>query len=295
LIDNGTTAVLCPFDNDILTSPSIPTTCQPFGGYEGVTADDCKEGYFEAIGMSAISQYVSWGNPILNTELDCRNYDGTSDLGNVLSGDISFFELSSLATYSYEATAIADTRLSPLNSTAGIDAGGIPVSMDKGCAEADYIFTKSNIRSSFNLIPDIGGKTEIIVTFPTRVACHSTSLGKTFNVDLTVWSEAFKITFACFDHCGFFMFPNVVNLLAIGAVPPDIWSSSVSVPLDVLPFRSGWFDLDLYFGNPDHLITYGLSPSRTAYGEPVVVYTTQSFLNGSSSYVVPASCQTKIE
>ncbi len=66
-------------------------------------------------------------------------------------------------------------------TTDTIDAGGIPAAMDKGCPEADYIFTKSKITSPFNLLYVLGGKTEVIVTFPTRLACHNTPSDTMFN------------------------------------------------------------------------------------------------------------------
>ncbi len=44
------------------------------------------------------------------------------------------------------------------------------------CALADFIFMKSDIISPYDLMASIGGETEVIVTFPTRLACHSTNV-----------------------------------------------------------------------------------------------------------------------
>ena len=182
LIDNGTTAAICPYDTDTASAPAIPAGCQSFkyegaGGLTGVRADDCREGYFEVIGMYDIPNYdhntCTAGPNCPKTETYCRDYTSAYDVGNVLMGNNTIFELATLATYSYNATAIADSALRPVALPLGRELS-IPYAMANGCDEADYIFMKSNIMAPYDIISGIGGETEMIITFPTRLECHNT-------------------------------------------------------------------------------------------------------------------------
>ena len=58
LLDNGSTATIFAFDTDTVTAPTMPANGQAFksGTYPDgyvVTADDCREGYFEVVGIAA--------------------------------------------------------------------------------------------------------------------------------------------------------------------------------------------------------------------------------------------------
>jgi hypothetical protein len=330
LIDDGTTAALCPVDSETLTSPMISGSCMPFryegaGGLAGVKADDCREGYFEVVGMMNIPDYKTWNaSPLLKTETDCRDYSAGADLGNVLMGDNSIVKLSDLETYSYDATAIADTRLAPLSTTTDIDAGGFPLVMDKGCPEADYIFMKSNIISPFNVMPEIGGETEIIVTFPTRLACHADPASpdkqrvpqpfpqfdsfNPYNPDPNndilcayntpfVWDGIGDLILTCeLPMIGPQPLPNVVNVMRMGL--SNIWDSTVAFSIATADFELGWINVD--FENScgpldNHSMTYGSNPSRTVSGLPAIAYTTQSFASGAASYMKPARYETNIQ
>ncbi len=315
LIDNGTTAALCPFDTDTLTSPTIPATCQQFkyegaGGKDGVAADDCREGYFEVVGMVNIPGYNrNVTSPLLETEADCRDYATGADLPNVLRGNNTIVTLNNLETFSYDAIAVADTRLSPLPTTDVIDAGGIPAAMDKGCPEADYIFMKSKITSPFNLLYVLGGETEVIVTFPTRLACHNTPSDTMFNAhqDEITGKWGFYTTYQdlIWDDKGHIQdrrsygfvpvelmyLPFAANTIKIG--PSFIWKSTTSVVSSNFDF--GWLIMDFVAGEPGRTMRYGANPSRTSSGLPAVGYTVQSFMAGGASYMIPASSETAIQ
>jgi len=306
LIDNGTTAAICPYDIDTLTAPPI-STCQPFkyegsGGVSGVTADDCREGYFEIIGMMDIPNYDSnAASPLLVDAGDCRDYFSGSDLGNVLMGNNTIFELSTLATYSSNAIAVADTSLAPFPSTVAIDSGGIPAVMDGGCPEADYMFTKSNVISPYDLIAALGGETEVIITFPTRKLCHNVA-DAMFDADASgkicakiktaVWDDTeHRLDITDFSPGLEQCLPNEVNVLRIGS--SNIWDSTVARIIAVSTFDLGWVDIDLTAGGtPGHSATYG---SMISYGLPSVAYTTQSFVGSIASYMLPSAYRTKIK
>ncbi len=314
LIDNGTTAALCPFDTDTLTSPTIPATCQQFkyegaGGKDGVKADDCREGYFEVVGMMNIPGYNrNITSPLLETEADCRDYAGGTDLLNVLRGNNTIVTLNNLETFSYDAIAVADTKLSPLPTTDVIDAGGIPAAMDKGCPEADYIFMKSKITSPFNIMSYIGGETEVIITFPTRLACHNTPSDTMFNAHQgeitgtwqfsTIYHETIRDDKEHIqERTSYGYGPDTIlrfaaNTIKIG--PSFIWKSTTSL-VSSTSFDLGWLTINFVAGEPGRTMRYGANPARTSSGLPAVGYTVQSFLAGGASYMIPASSETDIQ
>jgi len=313
LVDDGTTARIYAYDTDTLTAPTIPSGGQPFkdGTYDDgyvVLPDDCREGYFEVVGLASIPGYdkkdcsktpVGPGC-VISTELQCNSYRSNYSVGNVLFGNNTIFELASLATYSYNAIAIADASLGvPPTPQSGKDYD-IPNSMDNGCREADYILMKSSLISPFDLISGIGGETELILTFPTRLACHKDENGGIFegatgNTDSTkadiycttiapqIWDDKEteqKVTE--FSPGLKLCLPYEVNVIRLGG--SHIWDSTVAKTIST-SFDLGWIEIDLS-GTAGHSINYG---GRTAYGLPVVAYTTQSFVGGAASYMVPTA------
>lgn len=305
LLDDGTTARIYPFDADTLTAPLIPSTGQGFisGTYGPITVlpDDCREGYFEAYALNLIPGYhkasCTSGNdydcPI--TEAYCRDQFADWSAGNTLMGNNTIFELSTLATYSLNATAIADftSSIIPLVSGQEPNLG----QMDGGCTVADYILMKSNILSPYDVITGLGGETEIVLTFPTRLACHSdTSTTDMFNSKktsgttrieyctnflLTIWDDQERRQdVTAFSPSPTSCFPWEVNVLKIG--PSSIWNSTVATTASTT-FQLGWLDIDLYAGDTAHEITYSL----TQRGLPTIAHTSQAFIGAAGSYMLP--------
>jgi hypothetical protein len=314
LIDNGTTAAICPFDTDTITAPTIPPTCQAFkyegsGGISGVTADDCREGYFEAVGMMGITGYDSKvTDPVIADEGDCRDYQTGPDLDNVLMGENMILDWSQFATYEYNATAIGDTRFTPVLSTTSIDVGGFPAVATNSCDplinlynnEPDYILMKEHVMAPYDLISWMGGETELILTFPTRHVCHPDP-DNTFDADTTdpekfcvkirpsVWDDKeHRLDITDFSPGLETCLPHEVNIIRLGA--SNIWSSTVASIIDVGTFDLGWVDIDLS-NLGAHTNTY----NGTAYGLPAIAYTTQSFVGGYASYMAPMAYKTNIE
>lgn len=327
LYDNGTTAAICTLDSDTLTDPAIPANCQPFkysgaGGISGVTADDCREGYFEIIGMTGIPDYDkqsrSASNSFLDTSAECGSWTSTADVENTLMGNNAIIGLDLTNTMSYNATAVADTSLIPVPLPAGSELS-IPTAMgtgrspSQGCDEADYIFTKSYVATPYDVITG-WGDTDVVVTFPTRLACHNdAAFADLFEGDKLTGSSnpgiqyCTTIGFAFWDDKenldiapGDFSpspqtrpcLPYEVNVIRLGNA---IWNSSV-VLTQPAPFDLGWVKIDLVSVDDSQIPTHVHSTvygANEAFGLPAVAYTTQGFTFGPG-YMVPAQYETNI-
>jgi len=320
LIDNGTTAAICPWDTDTLTAPAI-TSCIPFkfGTYEDgyvVTADDCREGYFEVVGLSAIPLYdkakctlgdvtCPFGSTAgAATESACNTWAGNSSVQNVLLGANTIIDVFKLATYSYNATAVADTNIGvPFAPPAGAEYS-IAQAMDGGCQEFDYIFTKTNVISPFNLLAELGGQTEVIVTFPSRYVCHANEVGgifdgKTDNDDPTkadvyctvitpaLWDDKEKKQSVLDFSPGLSLcLPHEVNIIRVGN--SAIFNSTLANVITT-SFKLGWIDVS--FAATNHFTAFdGVRVS----GVPLVSYQVQSFAGGFASYMVPTAYKTSL-
>lgn len=316
LVDDGATARIYAYDTDTLTAPLIPAAGQGFiSGTYGeivVTPDDCREGYFEVIGLNDIPGYdkdacVAGGFdnatvcPV--SESNCRDQYYAASVNNTLMGNNTIVDVSLLGTYSYNATAIADFSTGVIPLVAGIEPS--IGSMDGGCAEADFILMKSDIISPYDLIAGIGGETEVILTFPTRKACHETAASAnmfdgadtgsdTLRDDyctifgLTVWDDAeHNQNITDFSPSPTACLPWEVNVLRIGG--SAIWDSTVALTANTT-FTLGWLDILLNTGGT-HTITVS---TVINLGLPTIAYTTQSFVGGYASYLTPAAYKTNI-
>lgn len=312
LVDDGTQGRLYAYDTDTVTAPVIPATGQPFtsGTFAPftITADDTREGYFEVVGLYSIPGYdkaactaASIANNCPITEATCRDYTSIYSVGNVLMGNNTIFDSASLATYSYNATAIADFSTGVVALTPGTEPS--LASMDNGCNEADYILMKSNVYSPYDILSSLGGETELILAFPTRLACHTnTSTSDMFNYTkttgsyriefcttfgLSIWNDQEKRQdVTSFSPSPSSCFPWELNVLRIGG--SSIWNSTVATTA-ATTYTLGWLSLDLT--GTGHTITYG---GRISTGLPTIAYTTQSFLGGVASYMTPAAYKTTI-
>jgi len=309
LLDDGTKGHIYVFDTDTITAPIFADQAFISGTYGPITvsADDTKEGYFEVIGLATIPTYdkaTCTANAVTcpKTEALCRDFTSSTSVDNVLMGNNAIIDLSNLATYSYNATAIADFSTLPVALSAGQEPS--MADMDGGCAEADFIFTKSNIISPYDLLTIIGGETEVILTFPTRKACHeavtttdmfnSTKTSASIRTEyctgfgLSVWSdkeESQDVTF--FSPSPSQCFPYEVNVLKIGG--SNIWNSTVALSAST-SYELGWVNIDLFNADLLHNSIGGALVSSN--GLPSVAYTTQSFGAGEASYMTPAAYKT---
>lgn len=310
LVDNGSTAAICPFDTDTVTAPALPSTCQPFiiSAGSNLTNDDLREGYFEVLGFSSIPGYdknksdasTTFGisGNYIKTPSDCANWysAGSSNpyagnVGDVLMGNNTIFDLSTLATFSYNATAVANSSPIPvLDPGPGSEVDLVSVG-PYGCSALEEMLMKTNIISPYDLLTGIGGETEIIMTFPTRKSCHEFGTGGLFScktadestnkctayatpIDPSVWDDKEnRQEVLGFSPAGAKIVPNEINVLKLGA--SNIWSSTVAQSFTVNG-QLGWVNISL-------------TSQNAPYGLPVIAYTTQSFVNGAASYIAPAA------
>jgi hypothetical protein len=254
------------------------------------------------------------------TEANCRDWTQSTtayDAGNVLTGNNTIFDFATLATYSANAVAVANTALDPVVITAGVEktipeamADGYAGSPAAACALADFIFMKSDIISPYDLMADIGGETEVVVTFPTRLACHNSEADDMFNciesaaadgdsvcdewcvpIGITVWDDnEHRLDISDFSPSIGRCLAHEVNVVKLGG--SQIWNSTVANTLTVGSFDLGWVDFDLAAGEPSHSSLFG---GFASIGLPAIALTTQSFVGGAASYMLPAAYKTSVE
>lgn len=346
-------------DTDTVTAPAITAAGQQFkfgtGGLASITGDDTREGYFEVIGLSPIPGYDKNGSSTadcidvpgncIKTASDCASWGNNSDevgrlnpVGNVLFGNNTIVVTTDLATYSYNATAIADAFGSPIIDPGPGSELSIPTLMDgatafgslegipqDGCVVFDWIFMKNKVIAPYDLLTSIGGETDLVLTFPSRLRCHAFDDAffdndgdvnmlaadmfdcKTFNtntdecltyatkVNIDIWDDKEnKLSFLDFSPATGSTLANEVNVLHIGG--SNIWNSSVALSLSVGTFQLGWVSIDLESASDTHFINWSddFTPGPGSAGLPVIAYTTQSFVGGAASYMVPAQYTTDI-
>lgn len=308
LIDNGTTAAICPFDTDTITAPTIPAGCQAFKipSNSTLTNDDLKEGYFEVLGLSSIPDYDhNATRPVITDAAACANW-GTSaniaaagDVGNVLMGNNTIINFTDLDTYSYNATAIGSTRFDAFADPGPGSELSLPQVSVLTCG-IEVNLAKTSIKSPFDVMGGLGAETELILTFPTRLKCHgSDAAASTINnlgggtgnlfkctknatggactayetpINVAAWDDQENTqNILQFSPAGADVVKNEVNVLKINS--SNIWNSSLAQTLTVSVGDLGWIDIDLTGGNA--------APT----GLPVLSYTTQSFAGGAATYM----------
>jgi hypothetical protein len=310
LLDDGSHARIYEADFNTITAPAIPAAGQQFKVPTGLTADDTREGYFEVVGFSMIDNYDSnVVNPVIANELACANWQGSAspgpfDVPNVLMGNNAIFDLATLATYSYNATAIADVR-----STAALDPGPGSfrsiATLAASCFDIDWILMKSMVISPYDIVAALTGETDVTMTFPTRRDCHNTPASSVLfdgdqdpatpgiqfctEIGIEVWDDdENNLSILDFSPATGLCLPYEVNVLKVGG--SNIWDSTLSSSISVGNFELGWMAVSLTT-SANHVIDY-FGQGDLAFGLPVISYTTQSFLGGVASYMVPTAHRT---
>jgi hypothetical protein len=314
ILDDGTHGRIFSADFNTVTAPAIPLAGQQFKVPSGLTADDTREGYFETIGFSRIAGYDSnVTNPVIANELECANWDGgttppdpAEDVPNVLMGNNTIFELATLATYSYNATAIADLRGASVDDP-GPGAFRSIANLAATCDDIDWPLMKSMIISPYDIIAALLGETDVTMTFPTRRDCHNTPVSTDMfdgdqdastpgiqyctTIGIQVWDDDENdLSILDFSPATGLCLPYEVNVLHVGG--SNIWNSTLSSSISVGSFELGWMAVSLDDINHD-LDFLGIG-SDIQFGLPVIAYTTQSFLGGTASYMVPTAHRTNI-
>lgn len=321
VIDDGTQGRIFSADSDTITAPVIPAAGQPFASgtfpFNGrnyvISADDTREGYFEAFGMTAILGYdkdtcvasgTALGRECAHTETLCRDFAGlhadvAHDVKNVLMGNNTIVD-PNMATYSSSAVAFADWQITGFTTAAGLEPqlGNGSINL---CAGIDFILTKAAIMTPYDVIANFG-ETEVVLNFPTRLVCHDGVNGPlaTFNGSAasataapvyattfapTIWNEREKRRDVTdFSPLPQTTLPHEVNVLRVNG--SKIWDSTLVTTIQTGDFTLGWLLIDLRAGDLNHQTTFG---GQVALGLPAVAYVSQSYLDGDSSYMLPTA------
>jgi len=311
LTNNGTTAEICPLPSAVaaettITAPAIPTTCQVFSIPSDLTANDVEEGYFEILGLSTIPGFDSTAttNPpdVIQSAAACAAWNSSGSepaMTNALMGNNTIIQLPELGAFSYNAVALANANI--ISSIQDLGPGSELTLKDVvigGCAALEPVLEKSSLLAPYDVATALGGETELIVTFPTRKACHSGDNSSTSDL-LNLFNCQAPSTGSCvtgtpayspqvattvydndevsenilnFSPFGTSSLPNEVNVLALGS--SAIWNSSLAQSFTVNG-QLGWVNVSL------------VSSTFAPNGLPAIAYTTQEFSGKYASYMVP--------
>ncbi len=346
IFDDAAFTSVTGIDADTITAPTIPMSGQAFKQTDStVTADDTREGYFEIVGMSAIPNYdknsssthacdgtySDAGYNCIRSADACNTWsESTSayDVQNVLMGNNDIVDVSHLVSHAYNATAFADSSNTAFDIETGYEAS-VQYAMQHisgnpavACDQLDYLLTKSNVMSTYDLISALGGETEFVFTFPTRLLCHATTTQEQpqnifdgivddtasnyidqyhytsyctrVNPSITDYKEVTPSTPLDFSpkQATEFCLPYEVNVVKLGQ--SDIWDSSLATQLDNAGFSLGWINFDLVATTQtldNHYTDLGVN---TTWGLPALTYTTQNLAGGLSGYMNPMAYKTDI-
>lgn len=346
IFDDGAFTSLTGINADTITAPTIPTSGQAFKQTDStVTADDTKEGYFEIVGMSTIpnydknsssthacdGSYSDAGYNCIRTATACNDWSESTppyDVKNVLMGNNDLVDVKNVVSHAYNATAFADSSNTAFDIVTGSEAS-VQYAMSNiigntyadACHQLDYLLTKNNVMSTFDLISALGGETEFTFTFPTRLLCHGTTTYEETNLfdgkidpDAPNYVDQYTYTSYCtrinpsitnYDEVTptsplqfspaqgtTFCLPYEVDVVKLGG--SDIWDSSLATSLDNAGFSLGWINFDLRATTQsldNHFTDLG---ANTTWGLPALTYTTQNLVGGMSGYMNPTAYKTNI-
>ncbi len=333
--DGGTgAAVLLSADDDTFIAPAdkvfpdqFPTGALfAFGaGNLDITADQTREGYFEVIAeqqlVDSSSCSTASGCGIGNALPCCTcgnmlDTDGGfpgdgNDVDNVLMGHVVIVNLDTTSTFSYAATALADFAF--VDITNGITTARPNLrddSEDGTIIPVNFALTKDNLMAVYDLESGIGGRTELIVNFPTKHLTHDESVVSVEcvidgndnldifddpRVNVTIFDdEEHSVTAECIvSPCAVgqaVSLPHEVNLVKINS-GSDIFTSDVETLL-ATTFQFGWIKVNLVESNdpinppdPAHVVDSGLGQAKE--GLPAIGYAVLDFAGGAFSGLIP--------
>jgi hypothetical protein len=279
--------------------------------------DDTLEGYFLIIAINQLDEVSSNGScgPGL--------VDINEDVDNVLFGINYMVEMGNLATFAYDATALGDFSDQPYIFAGPIDESpnlqdcqpDCPASLPR-VAPVNYALTKSNIYSTYDLEAAVSGKTELIVTFPTKrntqLACTPNDIFDDPRVRVTIFDdEENSPTTTCeVSPCPEgedVELPYEVNVVKINDTS-DIFTSSVETLIST-NFEFGWINIDFTRANtgavtPAHVTsctniagvgncTSDAAGAQVSNGLPAIGYTAIDVANGASTHLLPVQYSTR--
>jgi len=312
-------------DDDTVTVPSGWDEVS-FAAVTGVTEDDTLEGYFEFIATAAIPiSREQWDDPVNPFDSDmCKAYASNPDVmvprgfdaGMVLMGSVHIFDASNilLPTYAYNAAAIANFEndtIWPVSTSTDLPVWN---SAAAGLTGVNYVLTKNQVFVLYDLETYLSGKTDYIVTLPTkreilentaircryfpncydedgnRLVCGTAQADATCvryctNVELTVWNDEEDDT----SKTDFSPVPPgqenelcyEVNTIVVGDNADPILNTDVrAFNVSTAAFDIGWVQMDFMDGDTT-------VDGVTSQGMPAVGYQLDDFLGGLGTHMLP--------
>lgn len=276
---------------------------------QNIQPDQTLEGYFIVIAENQLDEVTEGGNCGKNLTDNL-----IPDVGNVLMGDNFLVDMDNLEVFAYNATALGDFFIGSFGNNPQ-DANPNLGSGDDGLTGLNYALTKNMLYSMYDLESEILGKTEVIVTFPTKQLTALAAGGITFNsttgkctagnADIfddprilpTVYNdqEDTDVSVCAFSPCVTtdIELPYEVNVIDLNG--SNIFSSTVEVPVTT-KFDFGWLSINLVDASstpsPAHQTTYG---GRTSLGLPVIGYTAVSVGGGAGTHMMPLQYSTNVQ
>jgi hypothetical protein len=229
-------------------------------------------------------------------------------------------DLSSGATFSYAATALGNLASGDLRSPINSNRPNFRDDNETGVSDitpVNYALTKASLSAIYDIEAGIGGKSDLIVTFPTKWATHIDTWDSTdkkclstpsdifddTSVKITIWDDAEHApTQTCqFSPCVSPVpveLPDEINLVDINS--SGIFTSDVVVPV-ATAFDFGWINIDLVTNgsattpvSPDHLTEFPAGSGNITRGLPVIGYALETFGGAKFSGLIPLQYNTNV-
>jgi hypothetical protein len=263
---------------------------------EGVTAGMTMEGYFIVIAEEGLTEVLSDGNCGPNLR------DNNRQVENVLFGLNYAVDMDNLETYANNAVALGDFSSIPFKTNPVDASPNLASAVPGGLTAVNFALTKSNHYATYDLESAIGGKTELIVNFPTRrLTCLAQiPIFDDDSVLVTIWDdEENSPKSVCeFSPCPEGVdvdLPYEVNVIDLNN--SDIFTSMVEVPLSV-SFEYGWINIDLVNSvteSPVLPLHRTIVIPQTSWGLPSLGYVAYSIANGGSTHLVPTQYSADVD
>lgn len=267
----GGAAKLCSQDTDTFIFDGndgahvFPASCVTFKyGADGaaagnIKADDTMEGYFEMIGERSLIAEPESCWPDRANHIDSPDIVG-SDTPNVLFGNAALVSTATGATYTYNATAIADFNNVDIQATPASSRPELFSDSGDGIRGVNYILMKEHLYSVYDLQ---NAGTAYVITAPTKALTQQCGKPNDIfdddRVQFTVWDDKENApqSSCAFSPCPLGQdnhLPYEVNVLTLN--DSKIVNSKVNQNITTT-FSFGWFDLNL---NPAGVNPIGLNP-----------------------------------
>ena len=287
-------------DDDTLTVPGTWTEVafrhSATGAHSSVTIDDTKEGYFHFIATAGVDNFEL----DITTSEECRFEalaGGDRDAPNSLMGSAYVFDLRGayIPTFAYNASALAnffDVQY------AGLNTGDINPNFSEASAglnAVNYVLTKSNLYTLYDLEAWLTANSDVIITFPTK---KDTTLDETVclpyfqladderccaPITITIWNDEEDRNIMETDFSPQILpemsLCNEVNYVQIGNT--SILDSSLNeLIISTMGFDTGWMRIHFNIGSTT-------VDGHTLGGAPVIGYQLEDFISGSATHMLP--------